>query len=142
MTSVPEEQDDREDIDEDEETPEALIATLADLGRHLPEGLRKGFGARPCWFIQQDDEELVEIFDRLPEDPMPKGRAQELLRALRSFAEENSDELQEILGITDGIAYGFHGDASLAQVTKAFEEDGFLVWSGVLLAGTITLPEE
>src|SRR5262245_9652968 len=65
MRSAPEEQDDREGIDEDEdeETPEVLVATLADLGRHLPEGLRKSFGARPCWFLRRDDEELVEIFD-------------------------------------------------------------------------------
>src|SRR6185436_705630 len=101
---------DDEDEDDDE-TPEVLIATLADLGSYLPEGLRKNFGGRPCWFIRQDDQELVEIFDRLPEDPMPKGRAHELLRALRAFAEESSDHLQELLGIADGIVYGFHGDA-------------------------------
>jgi hypothetical protein len=148
MTPEPEEHDESEDIDEsedeaeeEEETPQALIATLADLGRYLPEGLRKGFGGRPCWFIRQEDEELVEIFDRLPEDPMPRGRAHELLRALRGFAEDNSDGLQELLGIAGGIVYGFHGDASLEQVTEAFEDDGFFVWSGVLSGGVITLPE-
>jgi hypothetical protein len=129
-----------EDGDEDE-PPRVLVAVMSDLGSRLPEPLRKGFGSRPIWFIRQDDEELVEIFDHLPEDPMPKGRAHELLRTLRLFAEDRSDRLQELLGVTDGIVYGFHGDANLSQVTSAFENDGFFVWTGILKNGEIEMPE-
>lgn len=125
----------------DEEIPRVLVATMNDLGTHLPDGLRKSFGQRPIWFFRQDDEELVEIFEHLPEDPMPKGRAHELLRALRTFADETSDRLQEVLGVTDGIVYGFHGDASVDQVVEAFERDGFFVWSGVLKSGVLVIPE-
>src|SRR6476620_9587992 len=71
--------------EEDEEPPSVLLATLGDLGHFLPDALRKSFGDRPVWFIREDDQELVEIFEHLPEDPMPKGRAQELLRGVRGF---------------------------------------------------------
>lgn len=127
--------------DEEEEIPRVLVATMADLGALLPEPLKKSFGTRPIWFFRQDDEELVEIFEHLPEDPMPKGRAHELLRALRQFADETSDRLQEVLGVTDGIVYGFHGDASVDRVIEAFERDGFFVWKGVLKSGVLVIPE-
>lgn len=127
--------------EEEDETPTVVIATLADLGRYLPEPLKKGFGDRPVWFIREDDQELVEIFDRLPEDPMPKGRAHELLRALRNFAEEHSDRLQEVLGISDGLVYGFHGDAPLSRVVAAFEQDGFFVCTGIVRDGGIEIAE-
>lgn len=127
--------------EEDDEPPSAVIATLGDLGHHLPDALRKSFGGRPVWFIREDDQELVEIFEHLPEDPMPKGRAHELLRGVRGFAEEHSDRLQEVLGIAEGIVYGFHGDASLQRVTKAFEEDGFIVCGGIIQSGEIVIPE-
>lgn len=127
--------------EEDDEPPSAVIATLGDLGHYLPDALRKSFGDRPVWFIREDDQELVEIFEHLPEDPMPKGRAHELLRGVRGFAEEHSDRLQEVLGIAEGIVYGFHGDASLQRVTKAFEEDGFIVCGGIIQSGEIVIPE-
>src|SRR5688572_23224483 len=93
---------DQDDVD-DEDEPRVLVATMSSMGARLPEGLRKGFGTRPIWFLRQDDEELVTVFEQLPEDPMPKGRAHELLRVLRVFAEECSDELQRLLGVTDAL---------------------------------------
>lgn len=133
--------DEEEGEEGEEEDPSVVIATLGDLGRHLPDALRKSFGDRPIWFIREDDQELVEIFERVPEDPMPKGRAQELLRGLRSFAEENSDRLQEMLGVSDSIVYAFHGDAAISKVISAFEEDGFFVLTGVIRTGEIVVPE-
>lgn len=125
----------------EEETPVVVIATLADLGRYLPAGLLKGFGDRPAWFLREDDQELVELFDRLPEDPMPKGRAHELLKALRAFTDANGDALQTILGPTDSLVYAFHGDAPLKRVIASFEEDGFIVCADVVRAGEIVIPE-
>src|SRR5258708_1039504 len=121
----------------DEEVPRVLIASLGDLGPHLADSLKKTFGKLPIWFIREDGEELVELFDHLPEDPMPKGRAHELLRALRAFSEANSDRLQELLGMSEGLVYGFHGDATLTQVKQSFENDGFFVWEGILRGGNI-----
>lgn len=130
------------DENEDEVPPRVVVATMADLGKLVPEPLRKGFGDRPIWFLRQDDEELVTIFDQIPEDVMPKGRAHELLRALRTFADEHSDRLQELIGMTDALVYAFHGDAEVGQVVAAFEEDGFFVWDDVLRAGAfVELPE-
>ena len=126
---------------EEDDIPSVVIATLGDLGSYLPDALRKSFGDRPIWFIREDDQELVEIFDRVPEDPMPKGRAHELLRGLRAFAEAESDRLQELIGSAEGIVYGFHGDASLDRVKRAFEEDGFVVCTGILRAGQLVIPE-
>jgi hypothetical protein len=134
-----EEQGERED--EDEDPPTVVLTRLADLGRYVPDALRKSFGDRPVWFIREDDQELVEIFEHLPEDPMPKGRAHEILRGIRAFAEESSDRLQEVLGVAEGIVYGFHGDATLQRVTAAFEEDGFIVCAGIVQAGEIVVPE-
>lgn len=133
--------DEGEDEDGEDEIPSVVIATLGDLGSYLPDALRKSFGDRPIWFIREDDQELVEIFERVPEDPMPKGRAHELLRGLRAFAEAESDRLQELIGSAEGIVYGFHGDASLDRVKRAFEEDGFVVCTGIVRAGQIVIPE-
>ncbi|MFO0670786.1 MAG: hypothetical protein U0235_14335 [Polyangiaceae bacterium] len=135
------EDDEGEDEDGEDEIPSVVIATLGDLGSYLPDALRKSFGDRPIWFIREDDQELVEIFERVPEDPMPKGRAHELLRGLRAFAEAESDRLQELIGSAEGIVYGFHGDASLDRVKRAFEEDGFVVCTGIVRAGQIVIPE-
>lgn len=137
----PEEMDGDEGEGDEEGTPAVVVATLADLGSFLPAGLVKNFGDRPAWFLREDDQELVEIFDRLPEDPMPKGRAHELLKALRGFTDANAEELQRIVGPTDSLVYAFHGDANLKSVVAAFEADGFVVCSDVVKAGKIVIPE-
>ncbi len=110
-------------------------------GGYLPAGLVKGFGDRPAWFLRKDDQELVEIEGRLPEDPMPKGRAHELLKALRAFTDANADALQAILGRAESLVYAFHGDAPLKRVVASFEEDGFIVCADVVRAGDIVIPE-
>ncbi len=129
-----------DDQDDEDETPQVLLATFGDLGSLLPDGLR-AFASRPVWFMREEDQELATLFERLPEDPMPKGRAVELLRSLRNFAEESSDMLQGVLGIAEGIVYGFHGDASLDAVKRAFEGDGFFVWTGLVQKGELVVPE-
>lgn len=126
--------------DDEDETPQVLLATFGDLGSLLPDGLR-AFASRPVWFMREEDQELATLFERLPEDPMPRGRAVELLRSLRNFAEESSDMLQGVLGIAEGIVYGFHGDASLDAVKRAFEGDGFFVWTGLVQKGELVVPE-
>jgi hypothetical protein len=125
----------------EDEVPTVVVATLADLGSYLPEGLLKGFGDRPAWFLREDDQELVEIFDHVPEDPMPKGRAHELLKALRQFTDAQSEELQRLLGPAESLVYAFHGDAPISRVVAAFEQDGFVVCTNVVRGGRVVLPE-
>lgn len=128
-------------MEEVDEVPSVVVATLADLGQYLPGSLVMSFGERPAWFLREEDQELVEIFDHLPEDPMPKGRAHELLKALRGFTDASSDDLQRLLGPAESLVYGFHGDAKLADVVAAFEKDGFVVCTNVVRRGKVVLPE-
>jgi hypothetical protein len=117
-----------EETDEaDDETPLAIIARLSDIAKHADPAMVKAYGDRPIWFILGMDAELVTLFERIPEDPMPKGRVEAILRAVRSFAAEHNEELQAVLGVTDSIEFGFHIDAPVAKVRASFEEDGFFV---------------
>jgi hypothetical protein len=127
MTEEAEPRDDEEEgEDEDDfEPPLVLIAKVADVAKWMGPGVGKKFADRPVWFLLEDDADMVGIFDRIPEDPMPKGQSQAILAGLRAFAEERADDLQRLLGVTDSIGYGFHVDASFAAVCKSFEEDGF-----------------
>jgi hypothetical protein len=127
--------------EEQEETPLVILARLGDLGALVPEPMRKPYGERPVWFVLGMDHDLIEIFERLPEDPMQKGHVMAVLGALRAFAEQNNDPLQAILGVTDSIEYGFHTDAPYAKVLASFEEDGFEVLEHVIKEGEITDPD-
>lgn len=113
--------------DDDEETPIAVIGTVAELARWMPEGIARIYGDRPVWFLLEMDAELVTVFEQIPEDPMPKGKVEAILSGLRRFASERSDQLQALLGPSDGISLGFHVDARIDRVVEAFEKDGFFV---------------
>ncbi|MFO0612742.1 MAG: hypothetical protein U0414_09155 [Polyangiaceae bacterium] len=122
---------------DDEETPTVVLARLGDLGRFVPEAMLKVYKTRPVWFLLGMDQELVELFDRVPEDPMQKGHVTAILGALRAFAQHHNGPLQAILGVTDELAYGFHTDATYDRVLESFEEDGFDVLEEVIEGGEI-----
>jgi hypothetical protein len=134
----PEEDDD--DLDEDDFAPLVVIARVADVAAWMPDGLGKKFGALACWFLLEQDAELVGLFDRVPEDPMSKGQVAAILAGLRAFAAERADELQAVLGPSDGIGLGFHTDATLARVHASFEEDGFAI-VGAIEGGHVIDPD-
>ncbi len=113
--------------DEEEDTPRVVVARLGELASWLSPQLARAHAERPVWFILESDEDLHELFERLPEGPLPPRVGEQILSGLRAFASERSDLLQEWLGVTDSIAYGFHVQASFAQVVASFEADGFLV---------------
>lgn len=117
--------------DDVEETPVAILATVADLATWMPEGIAKIYGDRPVWFLLEMDADSVTVFEQLPEDPMPKGKVEAILSGLRRFAGERADELQALLGPSDGISFGFHVDAKLDRVVDAFENDGFFVLKSI-----------
>jgi hypothetical protein len=119
-----------------------VLGKLRSIGAHCPEATRKAYGDRPIWFVLGMDAELATIFERLPEDPMPKGRAAAILGAVRAFAAEKNAALQEVLGVTDSIEYGFHVDATLDRVRDAFEEDGFFVVATVEDGEVVPVPIE
>ncbi len=120
-------EDEDEDDDEDDEFPRVVVATVADLSGWVPELTAKQHGSRPVWFMLEQDADLAGVFDRLPESKMPKTSSDAILAGLRTFSLEKSDGLQELLGITESIQYGFHIDASLDDVIESFEDDGFEV---------------
>jgi hypothetical protein len=113
--------------EEEDDAPLALLGTVAELAKWMPDGIAKTYGTRPVWFVLEMDHELVTVFEQVPEDPMPKGKVEAILSGLRAFAKDRNAELQQVLGPTDGIRFGFHVDASLDRVIEAFEEDGFEV---------------
>jgi hypothetical protein len=87
------------------------------------------------------DAELVTLFERIPEDPMSKGRVEAILGGLRSFAKDRNEELQAALGVTDALEYGFHVDAPFDRVVESFELDGFDI-AGTIVAGDVELLTE
>ena len=115
------------DDEDDEEEPRVVLAKLSAVAKWMPEATAKMYANRPIWFILGMDAELVTVFERLPEDPMPKGHVAAILQGLRAFATERNDALQAVLGVTDSIELGFHVDATYAKVVDSFEQDGFLV---------------
>ncbi len=130
---------DDEESDE-EDIPRCVLATLRTLGDRVPAAIAKPYGDRPIWFILEMDSELVTLFERIPEDPMPKGQVTAILEVLRAFAVEKNEALQAVLGVTDGIEVGFHVDAPYARVVDSFEKDGFAVVA-TIEAGTIVVTE-
>jgi hypothetical protein len=143
LRETPEEADadatEDEDDDEDE-APRVLLGRVEQLQKWMPKTLARTWYDRPVWFLRRDDEELMGLFERIPEDPVSKGVSEAILGGLRTFASERNDALQAVLGVTDGLAYGFHVDASLKQVTTSFEDDGFDV-VGELEDGEVVLEE-
>jgi hypothetical protein len=129
-----------EELDEDDDLPRVILGRVGDLARWMPEGYGKKFGDRPVWFLIQDDAELVGLFERIPEDPMPKGQSQAILGGLRAFAAERAEALQRVLGPTDALGYGFHVDATLARVRASFEQDGFEL-AGEIKGGEVVAHE-
>ncbi len=111
------------------------------MAKWIPATIAKSYGDRPVWFVLEDDSELIGLFDKIPEDPMPKKLSDTILGGIRAFAAERSDALQELLGITDSIAYGFHVDATMKQVRASFEEDGFEI-TGTIRDGEVVSEEE
>jgi hypothetical protein len=132
-----------EDESEDEEdaAPGVVMGRLRDLGGVVDPALVKQYGDLPVWFLIEDDAELVELFDRIPERPLPQKPTQGILGALRQFAASEADALQELLGPTDTIGLGFHASAKLDEVIESFEDDGFEVLLG-LEGGKVRFEEE
>lgn len=116
---------------EEEDVPAAVVATVADLGAWVSEDVRDKYGARPVWFILEMDAGLVGVFERHPEGAMPKGATEAILTGLRAFSLDESEGLQVLLGVTDRLNYGFHVDATLQQVSRSFEADGFEVIAAI-----------
>ena len=132
---------DGEEEDDEDVAPGVIVGSLRDLGGGVDPALAAQYGDRPVWFLIEDDAELVELFERIPERPLPSKPTQAILGALRSFAAAESDALQEVLGPTDTIGLGFHASASLDDVVESFEDDGFDVVRG-LVEGKIELEED
>jgi hypothetical protein len=133
--------DDAEGDDDDDEAPGVVLARVSDVAAWMPREIAKGWGARPVWFLIQDDAELVGLFERIPEDPVSKGVVEAILGGLRAFAAERSDDLQRVLGVTDAIGFGFHVDASFKQVESSFEDDGFVI-AGAIREGVVVALED
>lgn len=135
-----EEYEDESD-DEEDEGPGVVVGRLRDLGPMVDPALAKQYGDLPVWFLVEDDAELVELFTRIPERPLPQKPTQAILGVLRQFAASESDALQELLGPTDTIGLGFHASANLDEVVESFEDDGFDVLLG-LEDGKVRFEEE
>ncbi len=136
------EQGDSEEDDDDEDPgPRAVIATVGDLGTWIPQSLRLRYADRPVWFLCEHDASLVGVFERMPEGAFAKAEGETILAALRAFSLDQNENLQWLLGVTEGIQYGFHVDASLDDVVESFEDDGFIVVPAVK-DGAIALGEE
>lgn len=115
------------DEDDEDDVPHVVLGTVGELASWLSPMIARANRDRPVWFLLEMDEDFVTVLERLPEGPMEARIARSILEGVRSFASERSDRLQEWLGPTDSIVFGFHTSASLDEVRKAFEADGFLV---------------
>lgn len=120
-------EDDGEDESDEDDVPHVVLGTVGELASWLSPMIARAHRDRPVWFLLEMDEDFVTVLDRLPEGPMEARIARSILEGVRSFASERSDRLQEWLGPTDSIVFGFHTSASLDEVRRSFEDDGFLV---------------
>ncbi len=111
--------------DDDEDTPCVVLGRLSDLKGHGDPGLLRKHGDRPVWFMIATDAEFMTLFDKHPERRVPADLTRSTMDVLRSFADSASDALQFVLGATNKIGFGFHGQASVDDVAAAFENDGF-----------------
>ena len=114
-----------EEEDDDELGPTVVLGRFGDLRGFADAALVKKHAERPIWFLIEDDADLMDLFVRHPEKPVPRATAEALLAVLRSFAAAESDALQALLGPTDKIGFGYHENASFDDVVSSFEEDGF-----------------
>ncbi len=112
---------------DDEEVARVIVATVADLGAWIPEAIGTEHATRPVWFHLPDSVNLVCVFVRHPERPLPRRPTDASLAGLRAFCVDQNQSLQRVLGITDEMQYGFHANVSFEQVVKSFEADGFEV---------------
>jgi hypothetical protein len=128
MKFMPEDTDAVDETGDDDEVPPLLVlATAGDLVGWLPDDVRARHRGRPVWVMVASDAEQMELFERIPEDPLPRGAVDALLGGLRRFVADKSDALQALLGATDSLEFGFHADADLEEVRESFEDDGFFV---------------
>lgn len=119
--------EDSDDDSDEDDVPHVVLGTVGELASWLSPMIARAHRDRPVWFLLEMDEDFVTVLDRLPEGPMEARIARSILEGVKAFASERSDRLQEWLGPTDSIVFGFHTSASVAEVRKAFEDDGFLV---------------
>ena len=126
--------------DDDEIGPTVVLGRFGDLRGFADATLVKKHAEKPIWFLVEDEADLMELFVRHPEKPVPRGAAEALLGVLRSFAAAESDALQALLGPTDQIGFGYHENASFDDVVASFEDDGFEV-AFALYEGKV-VPEE
>src|SRR5688572_21170937 len=75
-----------EDDGGEEDTPRVVVARLAELASWLSPQLARAHADRPVWFILECDEDLHELFERLPEGPPPPRVGEQILSGLRAFA--------------------------------------------------------
>jgi hypothetical protein len=115
------------DEEDDEETPKVVVAMLRDLSPWIPASATEGQPDRVAWFLPKRDADLVGVFERYPEASLSPSAARPILQGLREFCLDQSESLQLYVGVTEGIEYGFHVDASLEQIVESFEDDGFEV---------------
>jgi hypothetical protein len=119
--------DDDLDLDDEDEPPRVVLGTVGELASWLSPQIARAHRDRPVWFLLEMDEDFVGLLERIPEAPLDARASRAILDGVRAFGSERSDRLQEWLGPTDAIVFGFHTSASLDEVHRAFEEDGFLV---------------
>lgn len=132
---------DPDDEDEEDPAPRVIVATVGDLGAWIPDLYRLPNASRPVWFLREQDAPLVGVFERLPESSMAKEASDAILAGLRSFSLDQNENMQWLLGVTGGMQYGFHVDASLEDIVESFEDDGFIVIPAVN-EGKILLGED
>lgn len=130
-----------DEADDEDETPRVIVTRVSSLAKWFSPEIAKSMGDRPVWFMLQSDEEFMTLFDRVPEDPMSKGKVEAILAGLRSFATARNEVLQLVLGVTDGISFGFHTDAPHKRVLAAFDDDGFEL-VGEIVDGELVATEE
>lgn len=121
--------DPEEDVEEDDEDepPRVILGRVREVRSWLSPQLAHRHADRPLWFVLEMDEDFVGVFERIAEGPMPTRESSSILSGIREMASEKSDHLQQWLGPTDSIVFGFHASATFEEVQRAFEEDGFLV---------------
>jgi hypothetical protein len=109
-----------------DDAPPVVIAKLKAISSWMPEDVAQAYGDQPIWFVVGLDADLVRVFERLPEEPIPRERSTAINAGLRAFVRARNEALQDVLG-TDTIEFGYHADAGLASIAESFEKDGFVL---------------
>jgi hypothetical protein len=119
----------------DEDSPPVVIAKLKAIAAWMPGDIVEAYGDQPIWFVVGLDADLVRVFERFPEEPIPKERSAAIDAGLTAFLRARREPLEDVLA-TDTIEFGYHADATLARVAESFEKDGFVV-VGTVDAGAV-----